>query len=147
MDELKPISILLAEDDAKDVRLILETLHESKLKVKIHHVRDGIELMEFLNQQNQYMDSIMPDLVLLDLSMPRKNGTQVLQEMKENPKLSKLPVVVLTVSKLDQDILDAYNLNANLYITKPIDMNKFIEIIKSIDNFWLTVISESTVNK
>jgi chemotaxis family two-component system response regulator Rcp1 len=144
MEELKPISVLLAEDNATDVRLILETLNDSKLKVNMHHVKDGMEMMDFLNKHDRYMDSITPDLVLLDLNMPRKNGRQVLQEIKDNPNLSQLPVVILTVSQLDQDVLDAYNLNARLYITKPIDLGKFLEIIKSIDNFWLTVMRDTS---
>jgi chemotaxis family two-component system response regulator Rcp1 len=147
MEDIKPISILLAEDNATDVRLILETLKDSKLKVNIHHVKDGAEVIDFLNKHDRYMDSVTPDLLLLDLSMPKKNGVQVLKEIKENPNLAKLPVVILTISKLDQDILDAYNLNASLYVTKPIDLTKFLEIIKSIDNFWLTVIRDTSKTK
>jgi CheY-like chemotaxis protein len=143
MKNLKPISILLAEDNSVDVRLVNETLNGSKLKVNLYHVRDGVELMDFLNKRDQYMDSITPDLILLDLHMPRKSGQQVLKEINENPALAKLPVIVLTISQLDQDILDSYNSNARLYLKKPIDIEKFIAVVKSIDNFWLTIISDS----
>jgi CheY-like chemotaxis protein len=143
MKNLKPISILLAEDNSVDVILVNETLNGSKLKVNLYHVRDGVELMDFLNKRDQYMDSITPDLILLDLHMPRKSGQQVLKEINENPALAKLPVIVLTISKLDQYILDSYNSNARLYLKKPIDIEKFIAVVKSIDNFWLTIISDS----
>jgi chemotaxis family two-component system response regulator Rcp1 len=95
------------------------------------------------NKRDQYMDSITPDLILLDLHMPRKSGQQVLKEINENPALAKLPVIVLTISQVDQDILDSYNSNARLYLKKPIDIEKFIAVVKSIDNFWLTIISDS----
>jgi two-component system response regulator len=141
INKLQPITILLVEDSVGDIRLTQEALKESKLKVDLHVVMDGEEAMDFLNKKNKYSDKPTPDVILLDLNLPKKDGRQVLKEIKESPDLKRIPVAVLTISKAEEDILQTYNLHANCYITKPLDLDKFVEVVKSIENFWFTIVT------
>jgi chemotaxis family two-component system response regulator Rcp1 len=138
--ECRPIEILMVEDNPGDVRLTVEALKEGKVRNNFHTVEDGVEAMAFLRRQGRYAEAPRPDLVLLDLNLPKMNGREVLAEIKEDPELRRIPVVILTVSKAEQDILKSYNLHANCYITKPVDLDQFLEVVKSIENFWLTVV-------
>ena len=132
--------VLLVEDNPGDVRLTVEALKEGKVRNNFHTVEDGVQAMAFLRRQGEYAKSPRPDLVLLDLNLPKMNGREVLAEIKQDPDLRRIPVVILTVSKAEQDILKTYNLYANCYITKPVDLDQFLEVVKSIENFWLTVV-------
>ncbi len=134
------IEILLVEDNPGDIRLTQETLKEAKVKNSIHITTDGVEAMEFLRHEGKFKDVPRPDLILLDLNMPRKNGLEVLSEIKTDDTLKQIPIVILTVSNNEEDILKSYNLHANCFITKPVDLNQFLKVIKSIDNFWLTIV-------
>ncbi|MBA4374479.1 MAG: response regulator [Thermodesulfovibrio sp.] len=136
----RPIDILLVEDNPGDVRLTQEALKEAKVKNDLHVVCDGVEAMAFLRKQGIYRDVPRPDMVLLDLNMPRKNGHEVLKEIKSDDNLKRIPVVVLTVSKDEEDIVKSYNLHANCFITKPVDLNQFLTVVKSIEDFWLTIV-------
>ncbi len=136
----RPIEILLVEDNPGDARLTEEALKEGKVRNNLHMARDGVEAMAFLRREGAYKDSPRPDLVLLDLNLPRKDGREVLAEMKEHPDLRLIPVVVLTTSEAEQDVLRTYELRANCYITKPVDLEKFITIVRSIEDFWLTIV-------
>jgi chemotaxis family two-component system response regulator Rcp1 len=137
---VSPIDILMVEDNPGDARLTQEALKESKMMNNLHHVRDGVEAMEFLRREGKYKDAPIPDIILLDLNLPRKDGREVLAELKGMPRLKNIPVVVLTTSDAEQDILMSYNLHANCYITKPVDLEKFIEIVQGIENFWLSIV-------
>ncbi|MBA3460644.1 MAG: response regulator [Deltaproteobacteria bacterium] len=136
----KEIEILLVEDNPGDVRLTQEALREGKVKNRLHIARDGVEAMEFLRRQGKHASATRPDLVLLDLNLPRKDGREVLAEIKADPDLKTLPVVVLTTSTAEADILKTYSLHANCYIQKPVDLDQFVTVVKSIDDFWLTVV-------
>jgi chemotaxis family two-component system response regulator Rcp1 len=136
----RPVEILLVEDNLGDARLTEEALKEGKVRNNLHHARDGVEAMAFLRREGQYKDAPRPDLVLLDLNLPRKDGREVLAEMKEHPDLRLIPVVVLTTSEAEQDVVRTYELRANCYITKPVDLEKFITIVRSIEDFWLTIV-------
>lgn len=136
----QPINILLVEDNPGDVRLTVEALKEGKVLNQLHIAKDGIEAMDFLHREGDYSDVPHPDLILLDLNLPKKDGHEVLAEIKEDPMLKRIPVVVLTGSKAGEDILKTYNLHANCYITKPVDLEQFITVIKSINDFWLTIV-------
>jgi chemotaxis family two-component system response regulator Rcp1 len=136
----KPIEILLVEDNPGDVDLAREALENSKIDNLIHAVGNGEEAMDFLRRKGKYADAPRPDLVLLDLNLPRKDGREVLAEIKSDEDLKRIPVVILTSSKDEEDILKAYNLHANCYITKPMDLNQFIKVVKSIEDFWFTVV-------
>jgi len=136
----KMIDILLVEDNPGDVRLAQEALKESKVRNKLFIVEDGVEAMMFLRQQGKYKDAPRPDLILLDLNLPRKSGREVLTEVKTDENLKRIPVVVLTVSKAEEDIIKCYDHHANCYITKPLDFNQFIEVTKSIEDFWLNIV-------
>lgn len=136
----KPIEILLVEDNPADVRLTLESLKEAKINNHLHIVDDGIEAMAFLRREGKYADVPRPELILLDLNLPRKDGREVLAEVKADENLRRIPVVVLTTSEAEQDILKAYDLHANCYITKPTDLHQFIKVVKSIKDFWLTIV-------
>jgi CheY-like chemotaxis protein len=136
-----PIEILLVEDNPGDVRLTKEALKEGKVYSNLHTVKDGVEAMEFLRRQGKYKDAPRPDIILLDLNLPRKDGREVLEEIKSDELLKRIPVVVLTTSKAEEDVLRTYNLHANCYVTKPVDLEKFIVVVKSIDVFWLTVVT------
>jgi two-component system, chemotaxis family, response regulator Rcp1 len=134
------INILLVEDNPADVRLTREALKECKLLNKLSVVTDGFEAMEFIRQKGKYADEPLPDLVLLDLNLPKKDGREVLAEIKQDPDLKKIPVVILTTSNAEKDVLMSYNHHANCYITKPVDLEQFITVVKSIENFWLTIV-------
>lgn len=136
----KVIDILLVEDNPGDVRLAKEALKGSKMRNNLFVVDDGVKAMEFLRRQGDYKNSPRPDLVILDLNLPRKSGREVLAEIKSDENLKRIPVVVLTVSRDEEDILRAYNLHANCYITKPIDFEQFMKITKTIEDFWLTIV-------
>jgi two-component system, chemotaxis family, response regulator Rcp1 len=137
---VNPIELLLVEDSEPDVRLTIEALHEAKVKNRLWVVEDGVEALDFLRRQGSHADAPRPDLILLDLNLPRKDGRQVLKEIKSDDSLKRIPVVVLTTSKNEEDVLRAYDLHANCYITKPVDFNRFMDVVKSIENFWLTVV-------
>ena len=135
-----PIEILLVEDNPADVRLTQEALKEEKLHNNLSVVNDGVEALAFLHREGKYADAVRPDLILLDLNLPRKDGREVLKEIKNDPNLMAIPVVVLTVSDAEKDILITYNLHANCYITKPLDLNQFSKVVKSIQDFWLSIV-------
>jgi CheY-like chemotaxis protein len=136
----RPIEILLVEDNPGDARLTEEALKEGKVRNNLHHVRDGVEAMRFLERQGEYKEKPRPDLMLLDLNLPRKDGREVLAEIKSDPELRSIPVVVLTTSKAEEDILRSYDLHANAYVTKPVDFNRFIDVVRQIDEFFVTVV-------
>ncbi len=136
----KPIEILLVEDNSGDIRLTKEALYESKLKNNLYIVRDGEEAMEFIRKEGKYEAMPRPDLILLDLNLPKKDGRQVLAEIKKDDYLKRIPVVVLTTSSADEDIMRSYNLHANCFITKPVDLDQFMDVVKSIEGFWFTIV-------
>jgi chemotaxis family two-component system response regulator Rcp1 len=135
-----PIEILLVEDNPGDVRLTIEALKEGKVANEINVAADGIEALAFLRREGKYENAPKPDLILLDLNLPKKNGREVLAEIKMNPHLKCIPVVILTSSQAEKDIVTTYNLHANCYITKPVDFDQFIKVVKSIENFWFKVV-------
>lgn len=136
-----PMEILLVEDNPGDVRLTKEALKEGKVYSNLHAVKDGVEAMEFLRREGRFRGVPRPDIILLDLNLPRKDGREVLQEIKSDGDLKRIPVVVLTTSKAEEDVLRTYNLHANCYVTKPVDLEKFMVVVKTIDSFWLTVVT------
>ncbi len=136
----RPIVILMVEDNPGDVRLTVEALKEGKVRNILHTVEDGEEAMKFLRRQETYAKAPRPDLILLDLNLPKMNGREVLAEIKADPSLRRIPVVILTVSKAEQDIVKTYDLHANCYINKPVDLEQFLTVVQSIENFWLTVV-------
>ena len=136
----RPIEILIVEDNPGDVRLTIEALKEGKVRNNLTTVADGEAAMKFLRRQGPYSTAPRPDLVLLDLNLPKKNGREVLAEIKEDPELKRIPVVILTVSEAEQDIIKSYNLHANCYITKPVNLEQFIQVVKSIEDFWLSIV-------
>jgi len=136
----KVVDILLVEDNPGDVRLTKEALRDAKVLNEIFVARDGVEAMDFLTRKGTFVDAPIPDLILLDLNLPRKDGREVLEEIKKDPRLKRIPVVVLTTSKADEDIVKSYSLHANAYITKPVDLNRFSEIIHALEEFWFTVV-------
>ncbi len=136
----QPIEILLVEDNPGDARLALEALKESKIRNNLHHVTDGVEAMKFLRQQEKHAGVPPPDLVLLDLNMPRMDGREVLEEIKGDPDLRALPVVVLTTSEAERDLVKSYDLHANAYIVKPIDLDHFMEVVQNIEEFWFSIV-------
>lgn len=140
----RPIEILLVEDNPGDVRLIVEALRDGKVQNKLHIAKDGMEATAFLHREGEYADALYPDLILLDLNLPKKDGPEVLAEIKEDPALKHIPVVILTSSQEEEDIVKTYNLHANCYITKPIDLEQFIMVVKSISDFWLTIVKLPT---
>ena len=139
-DIYKPIEILLVEDNLADVRLTQETLKEEKLHNNLSVVYDGEEALAYLRREGRYADAVQPDLILLDLNLPRKDGREVLEEIKQDRDLEAIPVVVLTMSEAEKDILASYHLHANCYIVKPLDLNQFSKVVKSIQDFWLTIV-------
>lgn len=141
LDQNTPVEILLVEDNPGDERLTREALKEGKVYSNLHWVKDGVEALEFLRQDGIYGGAPRPDIILLDLNLPKKDGREVLSEIKLDPALKRIPVVVLTTSKAEEDVLRSYNLHANCYVTKPVDLDKFIVVVKSIDMFWLTVVT------
>jgi two-component system, chemotaxis family, response regulator Rcp1 len=138
---IRPIEILLVEDSPSDVKLTLTILAQAKMANHVSHVEDGVETMDFLRHQGKHANAPRPDLILLDLNLPRKDGREVLADLKTDPDLATIPVVVLTTSKAEQDILRSYELHANCYITKPVDFNSFIDVVQSIEKFWLAVVA------
>jgi len=137
----KPVEILLVEDNPGDVRLTEEAFKESKVLNKLHVTRDGVEAMEFLRQKGKYAKAPRPDLVLLDLNLPKKDGREVLAEIKTDKDLKRIPVVILTISQAEEDIINTYNLHANCYTTKSVDLEQFIKVVKSIEDFWFTTVT------
>ena len=135
-----PIEILLVEDNPGDARLAREALQDAKVRNALHWVVNGEEAMDFLRKEGKHARVPRPDLILLDLNLPRKDGREVLAEIKADPDLKRIPVVILTVSKDEEDVMKTYNLHANCFIIKPIDLNQFIKVVKSIEDFWLTVV-------
>jgi CheY-like chemotaxis protein len=133
----KPIDILLIEDNPGDVRLVVESLKDSKVRNSMSVVEDGEAAMSFLRRDGQYADAMRPDLILLDLNLPKKNGREVLAEFKADPDLKRIPVVVITSSSADEDVMAAYNNSANCYVTKPVDLKRFVKVVKTIEEFWL----------
>lgn len=140
-DESPPVEILLVEDNPGDHRLTKEALHEGKVYNNLHWVKDGVEALEFLKQRGKYAAAPRPDIILLDLNLPKKDGREVLSEIKGDRELRAIPVVILTTSKAEEDVLKSYDLHANCYVTKPVDLEKFIVVIQSIDRFWLSVVT------
>jgi two-component system response regulator len=140
LPQAAPIEILLVEDNPGDAELTREALAESKVLIRLHVVRDGVEALAFLRRDGRYAGMPKPDLILLDLNLPRKDGRAVLAEIKQDPALRPIPVVVLTSSHAERDIARAYELNANCYVTKPVDLEQFLTIVHSIEQFWLTVV-------
>lgn len=137
---MNPIEILLVEDNPGDARLAQEALRESKLRNNLYVAEDGIEAMNFLKKEGKYHGVPKPDLILLDLNLPRMDGREVLKSIKSDEALKRIPVVILTMSSAEEDILKSYNLFANCYITKPIDLEQFIKVVRSIEDFWLTIV-------
>jgi CheY-like chemotaxis protein len=137
---IRSINILLVEDNEGDARLVREAMRDIKMANALHRVADGEAAMEFLNRKGRYADVPRPDIILLDLNLPKKDGRQVLSEIKTDDDLKEIPVVILTVSSAEEDILKTYNLHANCYITKPIDLEQFMKVVKSIENFWFTIV-------
>jgi chemotaxis family two-component system response regulator Rcp1 len=135
-----PIEVLLVEDSPGDVRLTREAFKDAKVHINLHVASDGAEAMDFLNREGKHSDVPRPDLILLDLNLPKKDGREVLDEIKQSPVLKSIPVVILTTSASDEDILRSYRLHANCYITKPVGLDGFLEVVKSIDTFWLSVV-------
>lgn len=134
------IDILLVEDNPGDVRLMKETLKEAKIRNRLDVVGDGVNALRFLRQEDEFADAVRPDLILLDLNIPRKNGRQVLGTIKNDPGLRRIPVVVLTSSQADEDIIRSYDLHANAYVTKPVGLDQFIEVVRQVEDFWLTIV-------
>lgn len=139
-NQAEPIKILLVEDNPGDIRLTREALKDSKIHNTLEVVEDGREALAYLKNEGKYKDSTRPDLVLLDLDMPNTTGREVLQEVKSDPNLKSIPLVVLTVSKSDQDILNSYDMQANAYVNKPLDLDQFIKVIRTIEDFWFTIV-------
>ena len=136
----KSVDILLVEDNPGDARLAQEGMKESKMLNKMHVVKDGVEAMAFLRHEGPYSDAPQPDLILLDLNLPKKDGREVLAEIKSDEDLKRIPVVILTTSRAEEDILKTYDHHANCYITKPIDFDQFMNVVNSIDTFWLNIV-------
>ncbi len=140
MMNLKFVEILLIEDNPGDARLTQEALKDGKVRNNLHIVYDGAEATDFLFKRDQYKNAPRPDLIILDLNLPKKNGQEVLAEIKADENLKSIPVIILTISKAEMDIVKAYNLHANCFLVKPIDLNQFFEVVKSIEDFWLTLV-------
>lgn len=136
----RPVQILLVEDNPGDVRLTREALKEAKVRNKMDAVADGEEAIAYLRKQGKHANAPRPDVILLDLNLPRKSGLEVLREVKDDDDLKRIPVVVVTTSKAEQDIVRSYNLHANCYITKPVDLGQFMEVVRSIEDFWLSIV-------
>ncbi len=136
-----PVEILLVEDNPGDVRLTREALKEGKVYSNLHWAQDGVEALEFLRREGKFAGVPRPDIILLDLNLPKKDGREVLSEIKNDDDLKRIPVVILTTSKAEEDVLRSYELHANCYVTKLVDLEKFIVVVQSIDKFWLTVVT------
>ncbi len=136
----RPADFLLVEDNPGDVRLTQEALKSHKVKNNLHVVTDGKEAMDFLRRQGKYKDAPRPDIILLDLNLPKKDGREVLAEIKSDSNLKTIPVVIISSSEAEQDIIKSYDLNANCYVTKPVDLDQFIKVVQSINDFWITIV-------
>jgi CheY-like chemotaxis protein len=136
----KPVEILMVEDNPGDVRLTVEALKETKLNNNLTVVKNGVEALAYLRQEGDYSDAPRPDLILLDLNLPKKDGREVLTEIKADEDLGRIPVVILTTSQAEEDILKTYDLHANCYVTKPVDLEQFTQVVQSIEFFWLTIV-------
>jgi CheY-like chemotaxis protein len=136
----RPIEILLVEDEVYQAELTMEALREGRVRNRIHWVEDGEEAMAFLRKQNRFSDAPRPDLILLDLQMPRMNGLEVLEQIKQHPDWKRIPVIIMTSSTDERHVLGAYNRHANCYVTKPVDLDKFLEAVRSIEDFWLSIV-------
>nr|WP_067178722.1 response regulator [Microtetraspora niveoalba] len=148
MNDMRPIEVLLVEDDAGDVLLTREAFELNKVKNRLHVVNDGEQAMAFLRREGEYADAPRPDMILLDLNLPRKDGREVLAEVKADPGLRSIPVVVLTTSEAEEDIVRSYHLHANAYVSKPVDFDQFIRVVRQIDDFFVTVVKlPSTSNR
>jgi CheY-like chemotaxis protein len=139
--EGEPVEILLVEDNPGDFRLTQEALKEGKVYNNLHWAQDGFEALEFLKRRGKHAAAPRPDIILLDLNLPKKDGREVLAEIKADQELRAIPVVILTTSKAEEDVLRSYHLHANCYVTKPVDLDKFIVVVQSIDRFWLTIVT------
>jgi two-component system, chemotaxis family, response regulator Rcp1 len=135
-----PIDILLVEDSPSDIDLTREALEDARVRNNLSVVTDGVEALAFVRREGKYVDAPHPDLILLDLNLPKKDGREVLAEIKSDPNLRRIPVVVLTTSEAEQDIVESYNLHANCYVRKPVDLDAFLEVVRSIDTFWLAIV-------
>lgn len=139
-DPLKPIDILLVEDDPGDVLMTQEAFEHHKIRNSLHVVSDGAEALQFVRREPPYEDMPRPGLILLDLNLPKKDGREVLAEIKADPELRTIPIVVLTTSEAEEDIVRSYSLHANAYVTKPVDFDRFVEVVRQIDDFFVTVV-------
>jgi CheY-like chemotaxis protein len=139
-EAVRPIEVLLVEDDAGDVLMTREALREGKVLNRLSVVTDGVEALDYLRGQEPFADATRPDLILLDLNLPRRDGRQVLEDVKGDPDLRRIPVVVLTTSEAEEDVLRSYDLHANAYVTKPVDFDRFVEVIRQIDEFFISVV-------
>ena len=144
IEQGRPIEILLVEDNPGDVRLTIEALREAKVCNRIHTVYDGMQALAFLNRDGSYVNVPSPDLIMLDLNLPKKDGREVLASIKANERIKHIPVVILTTSKSEEDIVKSYELQASCYVTKPVDLDQFLEVVKSIGDFWLTIVKLPT---
>ncbi len=138
---VRPIEILLVEDSPSDTELSIEALREAKVCNNLNTVENGVDALQFLRRQGPFAKAPRPDLIMLDLNLPRKDGREVLAEIKADPDLKTIPVVVLTTSRAEEDVLRAYQLNANCYITKPVDFQQFVKVVQHVENFWLEVVT------
>jgi chemotaxis family two-component system response regulator Rcp1 len=136
----KLVDILVVEDNPGDARLIMEVLKSNKIYNTLQVVKDGVEAMDFLNKKGKFADAPRPDLILLDLNLPRKDGREVLQEIKSDDRYKQIPVVVMTMSQAEEDILRSYKLHANCYVIKPIDLDQFVKVVESIEDFWFSLV-------
>ncbi len=136
-----PITILLVEDNPGDARLAQEALKDGGIQNQLFHVVDGVEAMAFLHREGEYADVPRPNLILLDLNLPRKDGREVLEEVRGDAELARIPIIILTTSQSEVDILRSYDLHANCYITKPVDFDQFVEVVRSIEYFWFTIVT------
>ena len=141
MNPVRAIDILLVEDSPSDVRLTREALKEAKVLNTLHVVQDGVAALDFLRKEGPYAGSPSPDLILLDLNLPKKDGREVLAEVKQDENLRRIPVVILTTSRAEEDVVRSYNLHANAYVTKPVDLQQFLEVVRTIEAFWLAVVT------
>ena len=137
----RPVEVLLVEDNPGDVRLTQEAFKEGRVLVNLSVAMDGVEALEMLNRQGEHANAPRPDLIVLDLNLPRKNGREVLEEIKADLDLRRIPVIVMTTSKAEQDVHRVYNLNANCYVSKPVDLDEFLNVVRSIEDFWLTIVT------
>ncbi len=139
-DNIRPIEILLVEDNPGDARLTEEALREGKVLNNLHNAQDGVEALAFLKHEEPFVDAPRPDIILLDLNMPRMDGRELLSRIKNEPDLKRIPIVVLTTSKAEEDIIRSYDLHANCYVTKPVDLDQFIKVVQSVEDFWFSVV-------